>query len=132
MATSVDGLAQAGVLTSGGGAVQLVHPDAYPAGWDPSADLRLPAWEALHHLSRVLLHDGEQAAGRLLRRIGDRADDVRALAFRLYTLCEGQNRAEDGRRYNGLVMAWEGIQRAADAGQTTMFSGGAAAHGGAR
>ncbi len=46
-----------------------------------------------------------------------RADPIRALAYRLYTLCERKGWAEEARAYNELVMAWSSIEQAAsDAG----------------
>ena len=42
---------------------------------------------------------------------------MRALAYRLYTLCERKGWAEDARAYNELVTAWRSIEQAsADAG----------------
>jgi putative DNA methylase len=42
---------------------------------------------------------------------------VRQLAYRLYTLCERQGRAEDARAYNELITAWSGIEAAGAAVQ---------------
>ena len=41
------------------------------------------------------------------------AEPLRALAYRLYTLCERKGWAEDARAYNELVTAWSGIEQAA-------------------
>lgn len=38
---------------------------------------------------------------------------MRALAYRLYTLCERKGWAEEARAYNELVTAWSGIEQAA-------------------
>jgi putative DNA methylase len=43
----------------------------------------------------------------------ERADPVRTLAYRLYTLCERKGWAEEARAYNELVTAWSEIERAA-------------------
>ena len=46
-----------------------------------------------------------------------RAEPIRALAYRLYTLCERKGWAEEARAYNELVAAWSSIEQAAtDAG----------------
>ena len=37
---------------------------------------------------------------------------MRALAYRLYTLCERQGWAEDARAYNEVIGAWAGIEGA--------------------
>jgi putative DNA methylase len=112
-ATSVNGLAEAGVVYSGGGKVRLVKWAEYPADWDPSADVRMPIWEALHHLIRALKQGGESASGALLALLGGKAEAVRQLAYRLYTLCERLGQAEDARAYNELITSWTGIESAA-------------------
>ena len=111
--TSVGGLADAGVLESSAGDLRLLRWAELDTGWSPEADARTPVWEALHQLIRALNHDGESAAGILLARMPARAEPIRALAYRLYTLCERQGRAEDARAYNELVTAWTGIETAA-------------------
>ena len=71
----------------------------------------------LHHLIRALNTEGEAAAGALLARMIDKAEPIRALAYRLYTLCERKGWAEDARAYNELITSWPGIETAAnDAG----------------
>lgn len=115
--TSVGGLVEAGVAESSGGNLRLLRWAELPKDWSPETDERLPIWEALHHLIRALNQDGETAAGSLLARIPGRAESIRALAYRLYTLCERKGWAEEARAYNELVTAWNGIELAAqDAG----------------
>lgn len=111
--TSVSGLAEAGVLESSGGNLRLLRWAELDAGWSPEDDVRTPVWEALHQLIRALNKDGESAAGALLARMPARAEPIRALAYRLYTLCERQGWAEDARAYNELVAAWPSIEAAA-------------------
>ena len=114
--TSVDGVKDAGVIQSGGGKVRLFKWSEYPAGWDPLTDSRTPIWEALHHLIRTLKRDGgEAASGALLAALGGKAEAVRQLAYRLYTLCERLGQAEDARAYNELITSWTGIETAAAA-----------------
>jgi putative DNA methylase len=111
--TSVSGLSDAGVLESSGGNLRLLRWAELDAGWSPEDDTRTPVWEALHQLIRALNKDGESAAGALLARMPARAEPIRALAYRLYTLCERQGWAEDARAYNELVAAWGSIEAAA-------------------
>ncbi|WP_157271682.1 DUF1156 domain-containing protein [Azohydromonas aeria] len=111
--TSVGGLAEAGVLESSGGTLRLLRWAELNADWSPEADARTPVWEALHQLICALNRDGESTAGALLARMPARAEPIRALAYRLYTLCERQNWAEDARAYNELVAAWTSIEAAA-------------------
>lgn len=112
--TAVDGLVEAGVAESAKGSVRLLKWRDYPADWSPEHDTRTPVWEGLHQLIRALHHGGETEAGRLLARMPTLAQPMRALAYRLYTLCERQGWAEDARAYNDLVTAWDAIERAAD------------------
>ena len=112
--TSVDGMKEAGVLHSGGGKVRLLKWAEYPADWNPSTDTRLPVWEALHQLIRALKQGGESASGALLAALGGKAEAVRQLAYRLYTLCERLGQAEDARAYNELITSWTGIESAAN------------------
>lgn len=110
--TSADGLAQAGVAESGGGEVRLLRWQEMPDGWDPVHDARKPVWESLHQLIRHLNLHGEGAAGALLARCGTQTGAIRALAYRLYTLCERKGWADDARAYNELVVAWSDIEQA--------------------
>ena len=111
--TSVNGLTASGVVDSSKGELRLLRWGEMPRDWSPEADARLPIWEALHQLIRALNQDGESAAGALLARMPTRAEPIRALAYRLYTLCERKGWADDARAYNELVTAWSGIEQAA-------------------
>jgi len=113
--TSVSGLQATGVVESGKGDLRLLRSGELPRDWSPEADTRLPVWEALHHLIRALNQDGESAAGALLARMPARAEPIRALAYRLYTLCERKRWTDDARAYNELVTAWSAIEQAAGA-----------------
>lgn len=111
--TSVSGLQATGVVESGKGDLRLLRWAELPRDWSPETDARLPVWEALHHLVRALNQHGESAAGALLARMPARAEPIRALAYRLYTLCERKGWADDARAYNELVTAWSAIEQAA-------------------
>ena len=113
--TSVDGVDASGVLESGQGKVRLLKWREYPTDWDAARDKRLPVWEALHHLIRVLEQGGEAEAGKVLAAVADKAEAIRQLAYRLYTLCERKNWAEDARAYNELITSWSAIESAATA-----------------
>ena len=113
--TSVDGVNASGVLESGQGKVRLLKWREYPSNWDATRDNRLPVWEALHHLIRVLKQAGEAEAGKVLAAVADKAEAIRQLAYRLYTLCERKNWAADARAYNELITSWSAIESAATA-----------------
>ena len=107
--TSVAGVAEAGVVQSGGGKVRLLRWAEYQPGWDPRGDTRAPVWEATHHLIRALNTEGESAAGALLAAMPDKAEPIRQLAYHLYTLCERKKWADDARAYNELITAWHAV-----------------------
>ena len=111
--TSAAGLVEAGVVESGKGDLRLLRWVEMPQDWSPDQDARTPIWEALHQMIRALNQDGEVAAGALLARMPTRGEAIRALAYRLYTLCERQGWTEDARAYNDLITAWRGIEQAA-------------------
>jgi putative DNA methylase len=114
--TSVDGMVEAGIVSSGRGKVRLLKPDELPPGWDPTTDPRLTAWEMVHHLIRVLESGGESAAAELAAKLGTKAEIARELCYRLYTLCERRKRTQEALSYNGLVQSWPEITRLAREG----------------
>lgn len=109
--TSVGGMVEAGILESKRGKVRLLRPDELPSDWDPVSDPRLTTWEVVHHLVRILASGGESGAAELVAKLGAKAEVARELAYRLYTLCERQNRAPEALAYNGLVQSWPEIMR---------------------
>jgi len=124
--TSVEGVAEAGVVEAGQGKVRLKRVAEYPVDWDPASDSRVPVWEALHHLIRALRHGGgERPAAALLAhpKLMSRLDALRQLAYRLYTLCERKAWAEDARAYNELIAAWPSIEAQARRAAPTAVQG---------
>jgi putative DNA methylase len=113
--TSVGGMVEAGILASGRGKVRLLRPEELPSDWDPTADLRLTAWEMVHQLIRRL-DISEGSAAELAAQLGAKAEVARELAYRLYTLCERKKRASDALAYNSLVQSWPEISRLAREG----------------
>lgn len=110
--TSVDHVKAAGVVEATSGKVRLLKPAEYPEDWNPVKDNNTPVWEALHQLIRGLRAEGEEEAGILLAGMPQRADPIRNLAYRLYTLCERKGWADDARAYNELITSWTGIEAA--------------------
>jgi putative DNA methylase len=81
----------------------------------------------VHHLIRVVEAGGEGAAADLAAKMGSKAEVVRELAYRLYTMSNNKKRATEALSYNSLVQSWPEITRLAREGskqakgQTTMF-----------
>jgi putative DNA methylase len=114
--TSVAGMVDAGILHSSRGKVRLLKPSELPIDWNPETDLRLTAWEMVHHLIRVLETGGESAASLLASKLGSKAETARELCYRLYTICERKKRAQEALSYNALVQSWPEIIRLAREG----------------
>ncbi|MFO7663328.1 MAG: hypothetical protein R6X18_12155, partial [Chloroflexota bacterium] len=109
MLISVPGLVEAGVLHSKAGKVRLIKREEYKDDWDPATDKRLTVWECTQHLVRRL-DKGVSHAAELVRRLGmGRAEEARALAYRLYSICERKKWAQEALAYNSLVVAWPDI-----------------------
>ncbi len=111
--TAVNALVQAGIIESKAGRVRLLDRDELDASWDPATDLRLTIWEIVQYTIRALEQQGEQAAGLLIRSIGGLSEPARALAYRLYLVCERKGWAQEALAYNGLVVAWPELARIA-------------------
>jgi len=94
--------------------VRLLRRDELDPDWDPASDRRITVWEMTQHLIRRL-DEGEAAAAALARQLGANAEVARDLAYRLYLICERKKWSEEGRAYNGLVVAWPHIQELAAA-----------------
>ncbi len=131
--TSVSGMAQAGIIVARAGNVRLLQPHELDSKWDPATDARLTVWECTHQLIRILedktAKGGEAGAAELARKLGSKAETVRDLAYRLYTICERRKRAGEAFSYNNLVQSWPEIQRLAQnadilvSGQIDLFGG---------
>ena len=109
--TSVQGMVDAGVVQARAGKVRLLRRDEYPQDWNPVQDKRLTIWECTQYLIRALEKGGEEAAARLAQRLGGgRSEEARALAYRLYSICERKGWAQEALAYNTLAAAWGEVQ----------------------
>ena len=121
---SVQGVAEAGVLSAIAGKVQLLRREQLDDDWDPSRDDRLCVWEATQHLIKALEAGGEAAAAALMVQLkqlpvqSDLLANCKAMAYRLYSHCEKTKQAEEARAYNGLVIAWPELERLASSQST--------------
>lgn len=107
--TAVNALVQAGIVTSGGGKVQLISREGLPADWDPQQDNRIVVWEITQHLIKRLQEKGETEAAKLYKSLGSKADVARDLAYHLFTLCERKGWSQEAQAYNSLVLSWNQI-----------------------
>lgn len=124
-ATSVEGMDQAGLLEGVGGKVRLLKWHEYPAFRGLAQEKNETVWRGLHQLIQAFQAEGEQVAGGVLTQYGQ-VEDLRKLAYRLYTHCERGGMAEEARAYNGLITAWSRIEHEANTPreqQDSMFGG---------
>ena len=100
----------AGILDCREGTARLLSVNELSDKWDPFADSRLTAWEALHHLIRALENTGEYGAAKLTYKLGPLAATARELSYRLYRVCEQKKWQQQAVRYNALVQSWASIR----------------------
>lgn len=109
--TSVQALAEHGVLMAAKGQVRLKTRDELPERVDTHESC---TWLLTQQLARAMEVGGVKACAAIVLNIfGSNAEDAKALAYRLYTICERKNWAQEGYAYNNLVVAWPDIQSAA-------------------
>jgi adenine-specific DNA methylase/very-short-patch-repair endonuclease len=112
--TAVETMVRAGILYSRAGKVRLLRRGELEEDWDPRIDARLTVWECTQQLIRRLNETGEAGAARLLKQLGGgRGEDARALAYRLYAICERKKWADEALSYNALVVSWPEIEKKA-------------------
>lgn len=121
--TSVAAMDRDDVLRSRAGDVQLIKPENLPSDYNVLKDSRTSNWEALHHLIRVLEHDGITSAGDFLHAALNRpdagadADLIKELAHLLFRIAEANSWTKDAMSFNSLVTSWPEIVDGAHAPQ---------------
>ena len=109
--TSVEGVAESGVLQARAGRVRLLSREEYPDEWDPTSDRRVNIWECTQYLIRALNHGGEVETARLANQLSSKLiEKARALAYRLFAICERKGWAQEAIAYNTLVTSWTHIR----------------------
>ena len=111
--TSVQGIVESGILQARAGRVRLLSREEYPDEWDPTSDRRVNIWECTQYLIKALEQNGETGAARLANQLSsDQVENARALAYRLYAICERKGWAQEAIAYNALITSWSHIQEA--------------------
>lgn len=117
--TSVQGMAEAGILEARSGKVRLLKREELKIDWKVESDDRTPVWEVAQYLIYTLDTQGEMATAKLLERLGSRGELARDLAYRLYSLCDRKGWTSEAIAYNSLVISWSEISRLASEIQPT-------------
>lgn len=114
--TSISGLERSGVLKSRAGKVKLLHVTELPDEYDPATDDRTSEWEICLHLAKALQNRGTDAAARIMASARDvpgiDLDDVKELAYLLYSIAEKKPWAETALLFNNLGTSWTDIEDA--------------------
>ena len=114
--TSIDGLERGGVLKSRAGRVKLLSVQEIPDQYDPREDERISEWEICLHLAKALESGGASDAVMLMAAARDvpsvDLDDVRELAYLLYSIAEKKGWAETALLFNNLGTSWTDLEDA--------------------
>jgi len=112
---SVDSVKHAGIVESSAGKVRILRRDELDADWDPETDRHPTIWECLQYLVRQ--HEGNGIStdtARLLKKIGDKADAAKDLAYCLYDISANKRQdAKEATAYNALIADWTELTREA-------------------
>lgn len=104
---SIEGLAAQGLLASVKGDVHLLDRNEV----SERVDFKAPTWLTTQQLTRALEEGGVAACAKIVSQtLGGRADGVKALAYRLFTIADKRNWQQEAFAYNSLVTAWPEIQ----------------------
>ncbi|MEE3504570.1 DUF1156 domain-containing protein [Acidiphilium acidophilum] len=101
-------LFSSGVFQNLHGKAGLTPREALPRDWSPVTDRTPTVWECVQHTARTLRAEGggAEAAAKLVAAMGSRAEDARALAYRLYEIASQKGWAAEALIYNELAQEW--------------------------
>lgn len=104
--TSIDGLAAKGALYASKGVVRLLGRDELK----DSSEWGF-MWLFTQQLTHAMETGGVEACAKMLKDVFDsRAENAKALAYRLFTIADRQGWNAEAFAYNSLVVAWPEIQ----------------------
>lgn len=109
-------LERAGVFSAKSNIARLIGRSEMPDDWRPSTDRILTHWECTQHLIRILeaKDGGTSVAARLVAEMSpEDAEAARALAYRLYDICEKKGWAQEAQVYNLLAEEFPHLEQAA-------------------
>lgn len=119
--TSDRALFASGVFEDLRGKTRLTSRNALPTGWSPATDKTLTVWECVQHTARVLNapDGGGEAAAALVAQMGPKAEEARALAYRLFEIATQKGWAAEALVYNELAQEWTKLEDRASSLATT-------------
>lgn len=112
---AVESVKHAGIVESAAGKVRVLKRDELDPDWNPDTDTHLTIWECLQHLVRLHEKDGiSHSTAVVLKKIGDKAEAVKDLAYCLYDICANKRQdAKEATAYNALIADWTELTREA-------------------
>jgi putative DNA methylase len=110
--TSDRALFASGVFKDMRGKAGLTPREELPPGWSPAGDKMLTTWECVQHTARVLNapDGGGEAAAALVAQMGPKAEEARALAYRLFEIATNKGWAAEALVYNELAQEWTKLE----------------------
>ena len=112
---SVESVKHAGIVESQAGKVRVIRRDELDDQWEPATDQHLTIWECLQYLVRSHEKEGiSHATAVLLKKIGEKAEAVKDLAYVLYDISANKRQdAKEATAYNALIADWTELSRQA-------------------
>lgn len=106
--TSVSKLAGQDILYAAKGDVRLLTREELP---EEVSSREKNIWLLTQQLTHAMETGGIQKCAEIIAPMfGNNAEDAKNLAYRLYSICERKNWAQEAYAYNALVVAWPEIQ----------------------
>lgn len=102
-------LERAGVIEAKSGKTRLRTRAEIGANYDPEDDKTPTVWEHAQALAYALEQGGQERAAALLGKLRD-TESVRALAYRLYGICERKGWSAEALVWNRLAEEWRRIE----------------------
>lgn len=126
--TSIPMMAAHGILYAKGGIVRLLDRSDLPEKVDINEGC---IWMLTQQLTQAMVKGGVEACAKIVANMfGSNGERAKDLAYRLYTIAERKNWANEAYAYNALVVSWPDIQAKAarlkeiKPGQLDLFSTG--------
>ena len=111
--TSIPMMVSHGILYAKAGIVHLLDRTELPEQVDSNEQC---IWMLTQQLTQAMAKGGIEACAHILADMfGSNGERAKDLAYRLYTIAERKNWANEGRAYNALVVSWPDIQARAAA-----------------
>ena len=110
--TSDRALFASGVFKDMKGKAGLTPREELPPGWSPASDKTLTTWECVQHTARVLkaIDGGGDKAAALVVQMGPKAEEARALAYRLFEIATNKGWSAEALVYNELAQEWTKLE----------------------